>query len=111
MVFSSLKKENDFKRVFSKGKSFGNRQLVLYYIPNGLDYHRVGFSISKKVGKAVVRNLYRRRLKAIFRSIALDDCFYDMIVIVRRTDVMPDFDGLKGSFEHLLLKTKLVKKL
>ena len=63
MNFSRLKKDSDFKRVYNKGKSYGCKNLVLYYLPNGTDEFRVGFSISKKVGKAVVRNRIRRYLK------------------------------------------------
>ena len=59
MIFSSLKKNEDFRTVYNRGKSFANRQLVFYYMPNKLSENRVGFSISKKFGKAVYRNKAR----------------------------------------------------
>ncbi|MGL5439527.1 MAG: ribonuclease P protein component [Filifactoraceae bacterium] len=110
MIFSSLKKDVDFKRVYNKGLSFGNRQLVIYYLPNNLEENRIGFSISKKVGKAVIRNRYRRRLKEICKQSHMESGFYDIIIIVRKSQEMIEYEELKKSFEHLLYKTGLNKK-
>lgn len=110
MTFSSLKTDADFKKVYNRGKSFGNRQLVMYYLPNNLEECRVGFSISKKVGKANVRNKYRRRLKEIVKISPIETGFYDIIIIVRKGQEMADFHELKKSFDHLLYKTELSKK-
>lgn len=110
MIFSSLKKDADFKKVYNKGKSFGNRQLVIFYMPNNVKEHRVGFSISKKVGKANIRNKYRRRLKEICKQSHIENGFYDIIIIVRKGQEMVEYNDLKKSFEHLLFKTELSKK-
>jgi ribonuclease P protein component len=64
----SLKKYKDFKRVYTSGKSYARKSLVLYTYNNNITWSRVGFSISKKIGKAVVRNKIRRRLKEILRK-------------------------------------------
>lgn len=53
----SLKKNFQFRHVYQKGKSIANRHLVLYMVKNGThDHNRLGISVSKKVGKSVVRS-------------------------------------------------------
>ena len=58
-----LKKDSDFRKVYKHGKSFANRNLVMYILDNKSDSTRVGISVSKKVGNAINRNKVRRRIK------------------------------------------------
>ena len=58
-----LKKDSDFRKVYKHGKSFANRNLVMYILDNKSDSTRVGISVSKKVGNAINRNKIRRRPK------------------------------------------------
>ena len=57
-----LKKNIDFGKVYRKGKSRANRQLVLYILSNGTDKNRLGISVSKKVGNSVVRHRIKRMI-------------------------------------------------
>lgn len=57
MKFSEfLKKNRDFQYVYKNGKSYANKCLVMYIIPNEQNKNRVGISVSKKVGNSVVRH-------------------------------------------------------
>ena len=58
-----IKKDSDFRRVYQRGKSLADRNLVIYTMKNKSDKSRIGISISKKVGKAHVRNRIRRCIK------------------------------------------------
>ncbi|HHV94452.1 MAG TPA: ribonuclease P protein component [Firmicutes bacterium] len=60
----------DFERLYSEGQVVKNELLVLHYLANELDVFRVGFSVSRKLGKAVVRNRVKRRLREAVRSLA-----------------------------------------
>lgn len=62
-----LRKNHDFRYVYNKGKVYSNYLLVMYIVNNSNDYNRVGFSVSKKVGKSVVRNKVKRRIKECYR--------------------------------------------
>ena len=56
-----------FKRVYYKGKSVAGGYLVLYYLKNRTDENCLGITVSKKIGKAVVRNHIRRLVKENYR--------------------------------------------
>jgi ribonuclease P protein component len=110
LFVDSLKKNRDFKRVYSRGKSYATYNLVLYFLPNGLEKNRVGFSISKKIGKAVVRNKIRRRLKEIIRLENNLKEGYDLVFIARKPVVELDYRGLEKNVKRLLKKAEVYKK-
>ena len=63
-----LKKRKEFNFIFSHGESISSKNIVLVFLKSKLKKYKVGFSVSKKVGKAVVRNKVRRRIKEIVRQ-------------------------------------------
>ena len=82
-----LTRSADFQRVYRQGKSVAGRYLVLYYFnrsPGTGGVPRLGLSVSKKVGGAVIRNKVKRTLKEAFRPVqdrvAPD---YDYVIIAR----------------------------
>ncbi len=103
--FVSLKKNSDFKSVYSKGVSVANRYLVLYKLPSkGLE-RRFGFSISKKVGKAVCRNRLRRILKEICRlNLARFSERCDYVFIVRQAAADQNYHQMEKQVWHVLGK-------
>lgn len=58
-----LRKRQDFKKTYQRGKAVKNKYFVLYYSPNQTGKCQIGFSVSKKIGKAVVRNQVKRKLR------------------------------------------------
>lgn len=89
-----LKKPEDFDRLYRQGRRLGNQMLALRALPNGLAYSRWGIVTSKKVGKAVVRNLIRRRLREILRRCELAPG-NDIVVIARAGVALHPFHELK----------------
>ena len=63
----SLKGNRSFRRMYAKGKSAASSTVVLYCRRNGSGENRLGLTVGTKVGKAVRRNLVRRRLREIYR--------------------------------------------
>ena len=63
----TLKKNSDFHRLYAKGKSAVNPYLVVYCRKNRQDRNRFGYTVTAKLGHAVVRNRVRRRLREIVR--------------------------------------------
>ena len=65
--FETLKKNEDFKKVYDKGNSYANRELIMYISKNGTDTKRLGVSVSKKVGNSIVRHRLARLVREAFR--------------------------------------------
>ena len=64
---SALKKNYEFRRLYSKGKSAASHCVVVYCRRNRAAGNRLGLTVSTKIGGAVQRNRVRRRLKEIYR--------------------------------------------
>ena len=65
--FETLKKNEDFKKVYNKRNSYANRELIMYISKNGTDTKRLGVSVSKKVGNRIVRHRLARLVIEDFR--------------------------------------------
>ena len=86
---STLKKNYEFRRLYSKGKSCANAYLVVYCRKNHSGRSRIGYTVSNKVGHAVVRNRIRRRLReAAERALASQTERRCDVVIVARSEVL-----------------------
>ena len=62
-----LRRKDDFNSIYRKGRSIGERYVVLFYRENDLSYNRTAFLASKKVGNSVERNRARRLMKENYR--------------------------------------------
>ena len=69
-MINRLKRESDFNKVFSKGKRVYLKTLAMLYIKS--DQLKIGYSVSKKHGHAVVRNRIKRLLRAATREVFKD---------------------------------------
>lgn len=68
MKFSeTMKKNYEFRRLYSKGKSAATPVLVVYCRKTNRAYNRIGITVTNKIGKAVHRNRVRRRIREIYR--------------------------------------------
>ena len=65
--FETLKKNEDFKKVYNKRNSYANRELIMYISKNGTDTKRLGVSVSKKVVNSIVRHRLARLVREAFR--------------------------------------------
>lgn len=102
----SLKENSAFRRLYHRGASAANRCLVVYCRRNGLAVSRLGFTVSTKLGHAVVRNRIRRRLREIYR-LHEAKAGYDIVVVVRSAAIEADHATLTRSLVSLLRRLEL----
>lgn len=103
----SLKKNSDFKKVYGKAKGQVCPFFVLYGLKNDVGHHRIGFTVSKKIGNAVVRNKVRRRLKECFKDISLPSSTnYDFVIVARSRAKYARFATMKKIMNDYMGKYK-----
>ena len=103
-----LTKPQQYALVYREGSSWVSSLVVMKALPNGLTLSRYGFSVSKRVGKAVVRNRVKRLLREILRIMPLKPG-RDIIFIARPVAATADYASLERAVERLLSQARLLK--
>lgn len=104
-----LKRGLDFQRVYDRKRSVSDQWLVIYACENDLTHNRVGLSVSRKVGGAVVRNRFRRLYREAYRLTRADLPSGLDLVLIPRSNAMPSLDDLRHSLLELM--PQVVRKL
>lgn len=97
-----IKKNKEYRQIYNEGISLANRYAVVFVLKNKLGHNRFGFTVSKKIGKAVERNRVRRRLKEICRkheSLFTDG--YDYVFIARKGIEELNYKSIVDCVENL----------
>ena len=110
MKFSSaLKLNHIFRRLYATA-GHANAFLVLYARKNHSPFNRVGITVSKKLGCAVIRNRVRRRLREVYRL--HEEQFssgWDIVVVARSRCIKADFSALCDAYLSLAEKAGVLK--
>ena len=102
-----LTKPQQYALVYSRGSSWGSTLLVMWALPNGLALSRYGCSVSKRVGKAVIRNKVKRLLRETLRVTPLR-AGWDVVFMARPAAATADYAGLSRSVADLLARAHLL---
>ncbi|MCQ4726487.1 ribonuclease P protein component [Anaerotignum faecicola] len=109
----SLKKNYQFGFVYNKGKSVADKYLVLYAVRNkrNPDINRLGITVSKKVGKSVVRSRVTRLIKESYRlSERYVATGFDIVVLARVGSSAASYGEINKSLLNLLKRQNLIKQ-
>ena len=105
---TTLKKNYEFRRVYNKGKSGVSSFLVIYARPNKSGRNRLGITVSAKLGKAVVRNRVRRRLRELYRlSQPSMKQGYDIVLVARTRAVTAQYRELEKAYKKVCGRMEL----
>jgi ribonuclease P protein component len=103
-----LKKKYQFNYVYRVGKSIGAKLMVLYYCPSKNTNVKVGISVSKKLGHAVVRNRTKRRIReAVYPHLTKLKPNFNVVIIAKNAIVDAPFNAIKDELNYLLKKASL----
>ena len=106
----SLKLNHIFRRLYASS-GHGNGFLVLYARKNRSATNRVGITVGKKLGHAVVRNRVRRRLREVYRL--NEERFapgWDIVVVARSRCIKADFQKLTDAYLSLAAKAGILRE-
>jgi ribonuclease P protein component len=96
-----LRNRADFRRIYERRCMASDQRLLVFGRTNEDGLRRLGLSVSRKVGNAVVRNRWKRRIREAFRLSAADwPAGLELIVIPRAAEV-PEFSALRESLVRL----------
>ena len=99
----TLNRNSDFRRLYSRGRSFASPVLVTYVMKNRSGNVRIGITTSKKIGKAVMRSRSRRIIREAYREIA-DSVKpgHDLVFVARgKTPYVKSYDILRAMKKEL----------
>ena len=106
-----LKKRYQFNYVYKSGEHFSGEHMVLYLVSSKTKNIKVGLAVTKKVGKAVVRNRVRRQLREIIKKqVPSLKQNYNLIVVARDNITSASFENLTNEFLKLIKKANLINE-
>lgn len=102
-----LRRRKDFLACYNEGRAYAQAHLVMYVRPQASG-RRFGFVVGKKVGKAVVRNRVKRRLRAACRQCLpyLKDGF-DAVIVARKNAAEADYHQLLQEMQRLFQSARV----
>lgn len=102
-----VKRKQDFDDIINQGIFKKNNSFIIYYRKNNLVYDRYGISVGKKLGNAVFRNSYKRKIRAIIDNYKKDYVNgTDYIIILRRGSLKNDFSSLNRDLVNLMINIR-----
>lgn len=104
-----LTKRKAFGFMYKNGESKSSNNLILIYTPTKLKDLKVGFSVSKKIGKAHIRNRIKRLLRESFKSLIPNiNNKYNYIIVTKPTITDKSFKEIKEELFYILNKCGMI---
>ncbi len=96
-----IRKNEDIEKVIKESKKVVNHYYIVYKKKNNLEYNRYCISVGKKIGKAHIRNLYKRRVKDILMKNNINNSC-DYVIILRKQILDINYESMKNELISLL---------
>ncbi len=99
-----LRKNKEFNYIYKKGERVSTEHFTLFVVKSKFENYKIGFSVSKKLGKANKRNKLKRRLKEICRRYVKIPPYRNYVLLARNDAQNVDFIFLKEEVVKLFEK-------
>ena len=98
-----VRKKYEFDNIIKTGSCIKNSYYIIFYKGNNLDKYRFGISVGKKLGNAVLRNKYKRKIRNIIdNNKKYYQKSFDYIIIMRKSSIDSKFELLEEKFVSLI---------
>ena len=109
-VVNRIKDNQEFALTVKKGKVLKETPYIVHYLDNGLSVCRVGLSVSKRIGNAVMRSRIKRQTRAMCDSlIDYSSHTFDVVIVIKPEFINSTFDDNKNKLNSLLSKIGITK--
>ncbi|MBQ7579207.1 MAG: ribonuclease P protein component [Clostridia bacterium] len=103
-----LKKKYQFNYTFKNGQSAGSKHLVIVFTPSNNKNIKIGLAVTKKVGKAFMRNKIKRQIRsAIAPMLSNLKPKYNLIIVARPNIVNTPYKEIESEINYLIKKANL----
>jgi ribonuclease P protein component len=103
----TIRSAQQFRRVYAQGRRFSTQYFSAFILKNDRAEQRLGITVTRKIGSAVVRNRCKRRLREIFRRrdrSAMNSPGFDLVINVRPDMLKADYDRLQEALIGVLAR-------
>lgn len=103
-----LKKRKEFAYIYKKGNKVHGRGMSVFFVASKYPTPRIGFSVSNKIGKAIIRNRIKRQLRHIMRELVPAIHNYNLIILAHEEILNMDYQTMYSTMKKLLTKGKIL---
>ena len=110
-----IKRKYEFKNLFSKGKFYSSNYINMYFLQNKKNYNKLAIAVSKKQGKAVVRNRFKRLIKENYKNFEKNmKNGFNILFIINNKKILESknitYYNIKDDMEKLLKKSGILNE-
>lgn len=102
-----VKKNEEFQAIMGRRKFYRSSSFIVYIKEKSLEISRIGISVPKKLGNAVVRNKTKRQIRSMLDDIGFGNYDYDCIIIVRKVYFTREYEENRKDLEKLLKHVRI----